>query len=152
VQSASPKEQSSKSSASEIVAIRLLKTDGTQPKFDAWLTDPDRLKYYIGVFNQPSSSIKPLQVIFVLKNDGQSLLTRQKEHKIILHWMHCWAIYTSTPNRNNATALRRLLCTQIGNCHKGLSLAGLWVNPANLLGKAQQCSGSTQRVHNSSWV
>ncbi len=52
------------------MAIRLLKTDGTQHKFDEWLTDPDRLKNYIDVFNQQSSSIKPLQVIFVLKNDG----------------------------------------------------------------------------------
>jgi hypothetical protein len=44
-------------------------THGPDPEFEEWLTDPDRLKHYnIDVFNQPSSSIQPLQAIFVQRN------------------------------------------------------------------------------------
>jgi hypothetical protein len=36
--------------------------------FEEWLTNPERLKHYIDVFLDPTSSIKPLQVIFVERN------------------------------------------------------------------------------------
>jgi hypothetical protein len=55
----------------EIVAIRLRMTHGDNPEFEEWLTDPDRLKHYIDVFNQPSSSIQPLQAIFVQRNGNE---------------------------------------------------------------------------------
>jgi hypothetical protein len=58
----------------DIIAIRLQMTDRTQHRFEEWLTDPDRLKQYIDVFNQPSSSVKPLQAIFVLKKDGPIII------------------------------------------------------------------------------
>lgn len=58
----------------DIIAIRLQMTDRTQHRFVEWLTDPDRLKQYIDVFNQPSSSVKPLQAIFVLKKDGPIII------------------------------------------------------------------------------
>lgn len=53
---------------SEIVSIGLRMTDGTEHEFQEWITDPDRLRHYIDVFNQPSSNVKPLQVIFKQKN------------------------------------------------------------------------------------
>jgi len=55
-------------SESKIVAIRLRMTHGDDPEFEEWLTEPDRLKHYIDVFNQPSSSIQPLSAIFVQRN------------------------------------------------------------------------------------
>jgi len=69
------------------VVIHLLQTDGTQRIFDEWLTDPDWLKYYIGVFNQPSSSVKPLQAIFVLKNYGPFILYNSEgtQNNLALH-------------------------------------------------------------------
>ncbi len=33
-----------------------------------WLTEPDELKRFIDVFNQPSSQLKPTEVVFVLWN------------------------------------------------------------------------------------
>lgn len=59
-------------SETDIVAIRLLMTNGSRHTFEEWLTDPDRLKHYIDVFNQPSSSIQPLQASFVQRN-GEAL-------------------------------------------------------------------------------
>ncbi|HJT57041.1 MAG TPA: hypothetical protein VJ761_11140, partial [Ktedonobacteraceae bacterium] len=58
---------------SEIVAIRLRMTDGTEAMFQEWLTDPARLKHYINIFLQPSTSAKPVEVIFALKN-GKSII------------------------------------------------------------------------------
>lgn len=52
-------------SKSEIVHIRLNMSDGTRPAFKKWLDDPDALKTYIDAFNDPSSSVKPLQAVFV---------------------------------------------------------------------------------------
>jgi len=66
------------SSESEIVAIRILMTDGTQPNFEEWLNDPARLKHYIDIFNQPSSSVKPLRAIFVLRK-GNPLIVDVSE-------------------------------------------------------------------------
>jgi hypothetical protein len=71
---ASSQGHSSRQPESDIAAIRLLMTDGTQHRFEEWLTDPARLKHYIDIFNQPSSSIKPLQAIFVLKKDGPIII------------------------------------------------------------------------------
>lgn len=59
----------SQTSETDIVAIRLRMTHGPDHEFVEWLTDPDRLKTYIDAFNQPSSSIKPLEAIFVQRND-----------------------------------------------------------------------------------
>jgi hypothetical protein len=53
----------------DIVAIRLRMTHGPDHEFVEWITEPDRLKHYIDAFSQPSSSIKPLQAIFVQRND-----------------------------------------------------------------------------------
>jgi hypothetical protein len=55
-------------SETDIVAIRLRMTHGNDPEFEEWLTDPARLKHYIDVFNQPSSSVQPLYAIFVQRN------------------------------------------------------------------------------------
>jgi hypothetical protein len=63
--SASSQKNSSKPSETDIIAIHLRMTHGPDHEFEEWLTDPDRLKQYIDVFNQPSSSIQPLQAIFV---------------------------------------------------------------------------------------
>jgi hypothetical protein len=54
-------------SETDIVAIRLRMTQGPDHEFVEWLTDPDRLKVYIDAFK--SSSIKPLQAIFVQRNN-----------------------------------------------------------------------------------
>ena len=59
------------SKESDIVAVRLKMTDGTEATFQEWLTEPDKLKQYIDVFSQPNSSIKPLQAIFVMRNGRQ---------------------------------------------------------------------------------
>lgn len=65
---------SSQASETDIVAIRLRMTHGPDHEFVEWLTDPDRLKAYIDAFNRPSSSIKPLQAIFVQRNDKSLLV------------------------------------------------------------------------------
>jgi len=41
---------------------------GPDHQFEEWLTDLDRLKYYIDAFNQPSSTVLPLKAIFVQRN------------------------------------------------------------------------------------
>lgn len=64
----------SQTSETDIVAIRLRMTHGPDHAFVEWLTDPDRLKHYIDAFSQPSSSIKPLQAIFVQRNDKALLV------------------------------------------------------------------------------
>lgn len=69
---------SSPPSESEIVAIRLQMTDGTEHKFQEWLTDPARLKHYIDIFLQPSSFVKPVQVVFAVKN-GESIVVDVSE-------------------------------------------------------------------------
>jgi hypothetical protein len=55
-------------SETDIVTIRLRMTHGPDHEFEEWLTDPERLKHYIDVFNQPSSSIQPLHATFVQRN------------------------------------------------------------------------------------
>lgn len=62
----------SQTSESDIVAIRLRMTHGPDHEFEEWLTDPDRLKHYIDVFNEPSSLTQPLYAIFVQRN-GKAL-------------------------------------------------------------------------------
>lgn len=62
-----PQQGTSHLSATDIVAIRLRMTQGPDHEFVEWLTDPDRLKVYIEAFKE--SSIKPLQAIFVQRND-----------------------------------------------------------------------------------
>ena len=64
----SSQESSSQPSGSDFVAIHLRMTHGPDHEFEEWLTSPDRLKHYIDVFNQPSSSIQPLHAIFVQRN------------------------------------------------------------------------------------
>lgn len=61
-------EYTSPSSETDIVTIRLRMTHGPDHEFEEWLTDPEQLKHYIDVFNKPSSSIQPLQAVFVQRN------------------------------------------------------------------------------------
>jgi len=65
-------ERASSSSETDIVTIRLRMTHGPDHEFEEWLTDPEQLKRYIDVFNKPSSSIQPLQAVFVQRN-GKAL-------------------------------------------------------------------------------
>src|SRR5260370_42318324 len=65
-------------SESEIMAIRLQMTDGTEAMFQEWLTDPGRLKHYIDIFFQPSTFAKPVEVVFALKN-GKTLVVDVSE-------------------------------------------------------------------------
>jgi hypothetical protein len=58
----------SRSSETDIVAIRLRMTHGPDHEFEEWLTEPDKLKHYIDVFNQPGTTILPLKVVFVQRN------------------------------------------------------------------------------------
>jgi len=60
------------------MAIRLQMTDGTEAMFQEWLTDPGRLKHYIDIFVQPSTSAKPVEVVFALKN-GKTLVVDVSE-------------------------------------------------------------------------
>ena len=53
-------------------------TDGTEHKFQQWLTDPARLKHYIDTFLQPSTSVKPVEAVFVQKN-GNSIVVDVSE-------------------------------------------------------------------------
>jgi hypothetical protein len=55
-------------SKTDIYAIRLRMTDGRERTLQKWLTEPDELKHFIDVFNQPSSQMKPTEVVFVLWN------------------------------------------------------------------------------------
>jgi hypothetical protein len=65
---ANPMEHTSQLSETDIVSVRLRMTHGDDPEFEEWLTDPDRLRHYIDVFNQPSSPIQPLYAIFVQRS------------------------------------------------------------------------------------
>lgn len=62
-----PQQGTSHLSGTDIVAIRLRMTQGPDHEFVEWLTDRDRLKAYIEAFK--SNSIKPLQAIFVQRNN-----------------------------------------------------------------------------------
>src|SRR5437667_2200729 len=68
----SSQRDASQTSELDIVAVRLRMTHGPDHEFEEWLTDPDRLKHYIDVFNEPSSLIQPLYAIFVQRN-GKAL-------------------------------------------------------------------------------
>jgi WD40 repeat protein len=65
---AHPHQVASQPSETDIVAIRLRMTHGPDHQFEEWLTDPDKLKHYIDVFNQPATTILPLKVVFVQRN------------------------------------------------------------------------------------
>jgi len=52
----------------DIYAIRLRMTGGKELTMQKWLIEPDELKHFIDVFNQPSSNVKPTEVVFVLWN------------------------------------------------------------------------------------
>jgi hypothetical protein len=43
-------------------------TDGREHTSQKWLTEPDEQKLFIDVFNQPSSQLKPTEVVFFLWN------------------------------------------------------------------------------------
>ncbi len=66
---------SSKTSTSdkEIVEILLVMDDGSQHAFKRWISDPDALKAYIDAFSDPTSKVKPLQVVF-RKLGGRALV------------------------------------------------------------------------------
>jgi len=65
---ASPSQPFPQSGKTEIYAIRVRMTDGRERTMQQWLTEPDELKRFIDVFNQPSSQLKPTEVVFVLWN------------------------------------------------------------------------------------
>lgn len=58
---------------SEIVEILLVMDDGSNHTFKRWVSDPDELRKYIDAFSDPSSKIKPLQVVF-RKREGRALV------------------------------------------------------------------------------
>ena len=47
--------------------------DGSHHSFQQWVTDPDALRTYIDAFSDPTSKVKPLQVLF-RKREGRSLV------------------------------------------------------------------------------
>ncbi|WP_052568168.1 hypothetical protein [Ktedonobacter racemifer] len=57
----------------EIVEILLVMDDGSRHGFRRWLADPDDLRAYIDAFNDPTSKVKPLRVIF-RKREGRALV------------------------------------------------------------------------------
>src|SRR5439155_20200957 len=66
--STSSQEHTSQPSETDIVTIRLRMNHGPDHEFEEWLTDPERLKHYFDVCNEPFSSIQPLEAIFVQRN------------------------------------------------------------------------------------
>ncbi len=66
---ASPPQRFPQPEKTDIYAIRLRWTDGRQRDTpQKWLTEPDELKHFINVFQEPSSQLKPTEVVFVLWN------------------------------------------------------------------------------------
>jgi hypothetical protein len=57
---------------SEITDILLIMDDGSHHTFKRWISDPDSLRAYIDAFSDPTSKVKPLQVLFV-KRKGRGL-------------------------------------------------------------------------------
>lgn len=57
----------------EIVEILLVMDDGSQHEFKRWISEPNALKAYIDVFSDPTSKVKPLQVVF-RKLGGRALV------------------------------------------------------------------------------
>jgi hypothetical protein len=58
---------------SEIVDILLILEDGNHHTFKRWVSDPNSLRVYIDAFSDPSSKVKPLQVVF-RKREGRALV------------------------------------------------------------------------------
>ncbi|HXZ03526.1 MAG TPA: hypothetical protein VEH81_01765, partial [Ktedonobacteraceae bacterium] len=71
-QTTSPSSSKAPVSDSEIVEILLVMDDGSHHSFERWVSNPDDLKAYIDAFSDPTSKVKPLQVIF-RKHKGRSL-------------------------------------------------------------------------------
>jgi uncharacterized protein YjbI with pentapeptide repeats len=63
----------SPASEKEIVEILLIMDDGSRHNFKQWLSNPDALRAYIDAFNDPTSKVKPFQVIF-RRRKGNSLM------------------------------------------------------------------------------
>jgi hypothetical protein len=57
----------------EIIEILLVMDDGSQHGFKRWVSNPDDLKAYIDAFSDPTSKVKPLQVVF-RKREGRALV------------------------------------------------------------------------------
>jgi len=49
--------------------------DGNWVKFDSWRTNPEKVKSFLTVFEEPSLSPKPTRVLFILKNGSKAELT-----------------------------------------------------------------------------
>lgn len=58
---------------SEIIEILLVMDDGSHHSFKRWVSDPDTLRAYIDAFSDPTSKVKPLQVVF-MKRKGRALV------------------------------------------------------------------------------
>jgi hypothetical protein len=75
---ASPSSQKTLVSDSEIIEIRLVMDDGSHHMFKRWISDPDTLRTYIDAFSDPTSKVKPLQVVF-MKRKGRALVVNVTE-------------------------------------------------------------------------
>jgi uncharacterized protein YjbI with pentapeptide repeats len=75
---ASPSSQKTPVSDSEIIEIRLVMDDGSHHTFKRWISDPDTLRAYIDAFSDPTSKVKPLQVVF-MKRKGRALVVNVTE-------------------------------------------------------------------------
>jgi hypothetical protein len=53
----------------EIIEIILVMDDGSLHSFQCWMSNPDALRAYIDAFNDPTSKIKPFQVLFKKRRD-----------------------------------------------------------------------------------
>jgi hypothetical protein len=47
--------------------------DGSHHNFQRWVSDPDTLRAHIDAFSDPTSKVKPLQVVF-RKRKGRALV------------------------------------------------------------------------------
>lgn len=52
----------------EVRRITIYMSDGSHVYFDLWLTEPEKVKSFVGTFNSSSASPKPLAAVFYLKN------------------------------------------------------------------------------------
>ncbi len=72
-QTAPPSSQKTPVSDKEIVEILLVMDDGSHHTSQRWISDPDILREHIDVFSDPTSKVKPLQVVF-RKRKGRALV------------------------------------------------------------------------------
>ena len=58
----------------EVKEIRVEMSDGDWITFKSWLANPEKIKGFLAVYSSPSNTVKPVKVIFLLKNGTKAIM------------------------------------------------------------------------------